>query len=343
MESENAGVETVVEEVDLDRDITAEEMAELSEDDLDAAVTADEEVVKSGAEAESEEVAESEETSEEKSPVKEKSKESDESEKVSPEKKAEESTGEEAEKSTEEKSKEETKAESKEKSTDDGLAERLASAEKRLEDQDKYIRRRDTEVGELRKQVRKSLDAPKGETEEVGDDELITRADARAEAEAEKERALALQELDGLERTDADDENRVAVKEAIPDLDDLVDDIAEVALKDGTDQEYIDAFKKDPASFDKKVILVYANRAREQRERNELRARLDVIEGKTAAAKTGAVDAVNKKIDAATKGSKSKVTSATGGTSPNSKEISPSQIHELSDEALDRAIKEGQE
>lgn len=322
MGAEKTGVMEVTEEADLKQEITPEGMSELSDDALDAAI-AEEEFVEPEEKTTPEDGAETEETTEETKPA---------------ESKPDEETAPKTEETTEEESKGESEDESEET-----LKERLAKAERRLEDQDKYIRRRDNEVGDLRKMVRKTLDTPKGETEGEGDDEeLITKAQAREMATTDRDRSDALSELDELDRGDADEANRVAVREAVPDLDDLVDTIAEVALKDGADQVYIDAFKKDPSSFKKEVVLVYANRAREQQERDDLKSRLDDLEGKKSTEKKGTADKLTKQINNATKGSKPKLTSASGGTSPDSKEISPSQVHELSDDALDAAIRDGQ-
>lgn len=156
---------------------------------------------------------------------------------------------------------------SQEEHTKEELEAKLAQNEKRLKQVEEFVQRRNTEVGNLRKQIRE-LSAT-----------LRERIDENVDPKEVVEDTLKLK---ALEAKDQELESEVAnlnkqhsaaqmLEKFAPGWTGLVDEMANTMAEDGIDERAVQAFKSNPLSFAHgETLVVLANRAKERQALRQL-------------------------------------------------------------------------
>jgi hypothetical protein len=227
-------------------------------------------------------------------------------------------------KESEKTDKSEDKAAETEKLTDN---EKLQAAEKRHEEDQKMIGRQSNETGNLRKQVATLTEALKKATEDtlgdIGDDVPLTKAQVAAMvSKKENEEAAQKEKLA---------KNKAVIQAAVPDLNELVDDIVELARQDGEPEEALSRFKADPYIAPSGSLINYARVAKEQR-------KVAVLETENADLKKKLSDLPDNIANAAK--SNSKLTGKISSETKTIAEVDPQRLPEMSDEELDTALED---
>lgn len=214
--------------------------------------------------------------------------------------------------------------ESKDEPKVDPIEEKIAKLEKRLNDKESMIQRQANELGELRRLKREAeLAAHREKIKEQFFEDPI--AGARAVA------ALDAAEMEG---------KREEVLAVIPDFEDLVDTMVEVAREDGEPESAIRAFKANPFHPPVSFLSQYAKRAKakseakaKESEAERLKAELEASKRKTK----DTLDRVARHAEAAPA-----VTAGSGGSTRSTREASLTEesIAEMSDADLERMLSE---
>lgn len=136
--------------------------------------------------------------------------------------------------------------------------EEYAALKKKVENQELFIQRQGTEVGQLRK-LREGLEKIAAEKRALVQEQLLTdpakaldtHAEAR-EAEAQVKQAQANEQLEA---------NREAIQAAFPDYDNRIDDIVAAAREMGTPDEYLENFRRNPYATPISILVPYVRAA----------------------------------------------------------------------------------
>ena len=206
-----------------------------------------------------------------------------------------------------------------------------------IQENQKYIDRQGTEIGELRKKVTQPPPATEEEKEQKNagffDDPGKAVKETVNETLDEREEKDAKAKADAMEFRAG---NERAVLEQIPEFNELVGDIAELAKADGFSEEHLVMFKRDPFLTSEPAILInYARTAKAKREIATLTSKVGDLQTQI---KSRGEDVI-KKIEAASKAGKP-LTGKTPGT-PRSEpgHIPDEAIPNLSDAELAEALK----
>ncbi len=221
-------------------------------------------------------------------------------------------------------------------SSEKGTTEEPTEAEKlqtQLQEKEKFIQKQANEIGDFRKRERERLEAQQSRLdplkEEYGEE---TVKDISTATKEDMDRNAALSNLEEFNRSQMAAHNQTIVLGEIPDTLNMIDDIAELARKDGFPDEKISAFKKDPfATSDPDIILSYARQIKATNENNALKAELEQLRQKQ--------EGTLKKIEEASNtssGLTGRVASSSGNDASIS--ISEAQVPNLSDAELEKAL-----
>lgn len=195
--------------------------------------------------------------------------------------------------------------------------------EKQVKDKEEFIQRQASEIGALRKQIL-DMQAAMPETPE---ESLYYSDPAEAVNQVLKQREQAAY-IENLNHAVAVKENELTVKTIVPDIDDLIDSIADTALKDGATQETVRAFKNRPYNAPPDLVIQLAKRVKAEKEVETLKARIAELEKKP--------DDVLKKVEAAARTGKT-LTAKTGQSGGGS--VSEKSRHMLTDAELDDLLR----
>ncbi len=330
MAEEIAGAEAEAEEQEtvLGDDATDAEIDSLSEEEVNSLL---DEVATPSEEEEKEEVEPEEKPAEEKPAEKEKPAE-------------EEKSKEEEKPAEEEKSAEEEKPEEKPAETTEEKVVRLETQNQELagkvDRQGKQLGRWSNEIGEMRK-LQETLDKPK-----MTDEEFARRMEEnpREAIREEQEHATAEADKTRVEGTRLRNESEDRIRKQLPDFDDLLPDIVEIARKRYDLEDWaVEEIKKDPFTFDTREILDIARDVKLQR----LQAKLDAAETETEPAKPKPKTGKGNLSDKINKASKKPPRLAggsgqagEGASSADAEDLSDEFIGELDEKAVNKMLKD---
>lgn len=207
----------------------------------------------------------------------------------------------------------------------------LANLRKQLEDSQKFIGRLGNELGQLRKQLTEKtapppdpvtpdqvLTDPVGATTKLVDQRLSEREQRKqAEIEQIQQQRIATAQF---------------LSQAVPDIIELLPEMAEAAKEDGVPPELVERFKTDPLSENPFITIQLAKRAKLNRELKQLRAEREELKAQPKRV----IDSVNQAARA-----KPAVSASHGRTDPHSGEsnFNRAQIAKMSDAELLKLMK----
>ena len=199
--------------------------------------------------------------------------------------------------------------------------EKGAQAQGRINDKELFIQRQADELGELRKQTK--ID-PEELRNQFDEDPVAAVNKMAAMREAESRESELTQSI-------ALEQNKTAVLQVVPGFDGMINDIAELATADGATSADIAQFRANPYGTQAALLVNLANRVKANK-------RIAALEEKLESQKQKSASIVDK--IAQTAKSKGRLSGAsTGSADPTSKNISDSQLSDMSDEELAAYIK----
>jgi len=224
---------------------------------------------------------------------------------------------------------------------------------KQLQDKEAFIQRQSNEIGELRKSVT-DLQAflLQNQQQQPVENKGVSEADdAMGDASEEDyfdnpqaaidrrvNQILQEREAQKVNNDNAHliqiEQSKRFVKEYVPNIDDLLDDMAVLAKEDGYSEENISSFKADPyGSSDPNILIQYAKRA-------ELKRSLNSMENGGVNPDNSEAQ-LNKMVNA-----DGNIGSLNGKTPPSprgqAKELTTSQVSNMSDAELEDFLKKAQ-
>lgn len=213
----------------------------------------------------------------------------------------------------------------------DEHSEELEKLRKQVADKENFIQDRNRTVGELRRQLESFLatqqalppnmapgEADPARKEEFFQDPIGTMEKLLSErGRREQLRRSVLQS---------------GIKEAIPDIEELKDEIAEVALEDGWDRGAVETFRTN-LTGDIPLLKAYTARVKMARELKSLRVERDNLLKRVEEMPKS----ILKRIDAAAK-KRTHLSAGGGDLSKESVSLDEKQLQEISDEELNRML-----
>lgn len=223
--------------------------------------------------------------------------------------------------------------------TQEDLEAENQALQRRLEQQELFIRRRSTEIGELRKQLKERNDGLKEDLDSkyIGD----TAQSVKVALEIEKNE-LRLADLEN-QQTDME---RVHAAQKVFSMyvqpgEVSVDDMAACLVNDGIAPEFVEQFKRDPYRSTTPETLVHvAKRAKAEKTLSQVVAFAKAQHQRIKELETGSsAESVVKRIERAAKQT-STVTASSGGSRGGAKpSVSSADIASLSDAELNELLK----
>lgn len=209
-------------------------------------------------------------------------------------------------------------------SPEETAEEKQAKLDKQLKAKEEFIKQRQAEIdrlsariGELRKL---NQEAPTEESYYENPADTVNQVLATREREAEIARLGYQAQVH---------QNEVAIKTLVPEIDELIDPIAELAAKDGATPELIRNFKANPFAEAPALVIQLARRVQVEKENAALKAEIETLRKKP--------DEVVKRIEEAAKGHKPLTAASGKGGKPTGAE---KQAHLMSDAELDSLLQE---
>ena len=151
--------------------------------------------------------------------------------------------------------------------------EEKARLEKQVKDKEEFIGRQTTEIGELRRQAQilaEQLAAvdQEGLNRQWNEDPsaVVNEVLAVREKEAQANRLLLQANIK---------ENEITIKQRVPDFDDMIDDIAITAKKDGASDDIVRAFKANPYGAQPDLVIQLSQRVKLEKENASLKAEVE--------------------------------------------------------------------
>jgi hypothetical protein len=206
----------------------------------------------------------------------------------------------------------------------------LEKLRKQVNQQEEFIQKRNTEVGELRK---RDLEIQGEIANRPSDDDMREKFDIDpleahrnliAQDRADHER---IQLKAKIHQLDAEQ----AISRAIPNFNELKDEIIALAKKDGLPERDIMDLQNNPYVFNPQDVIGLARRAQDAK-------RIQILEDKVNAVSTSKQNMAKKIAQAANSGRT--LTSASGQATPPNSDISNQQLSKISDAELDELLKE---
>jgi hypothetical protein len=200
---------------------------------------------------------------------------------------------------------------------------------KQLADSQSMIGRQANELGQLRKHVTDMTPKP----EPVTPDQVLTDPVGSTKKLVQEE--LNERRVREQEQQKAIYDQRVAtanfLAQQVPDIVDLIPDMAEIARQDGVPEEYIERFKQDILTESPFITIQLAKRAKMLREVNELRNGKKALERKPGEL----VDKINKAAK-----TRPAVSGGHGHTNPSGIQgLTREQVAKMSTAELDELLK----
>lgn len=208
----------------------------------------------------------------------------------------------------------------------------LEKLRNRVSQQEKFIQKRNTEVGALRK---RDLEIQGEIANRPSDDDMREKFDIDP---LEAHRNLIAQDRADHERIQLKakihqlDAEQV-ISRAIPNFNELKDAIVALAKKDGLPERDIMDLQNNPYVFNPQDVIGLARRAQDAK-------RIQILEDKVDAVSTSKQNMAKKIAKAANSGRT--LTAASGQATPTNIDISNQQLSEVSDAELDELLKEDQ-
>jgi hypothetical protein len=203
------------------------------------------------------------------------------------------------------------------------MQEELELSKQRIAEKDQFIGKQGKEIGEYRKKL-----TP------LNKDQLNEKflTDPASALEEYNNHQRQIQEQEIFERQGMIDSTRSAVIQKVPEFNELIDDIVNIAKADGVPHEALISFKQNPFAIGETpgVLINLAERAKMARKMKSLEEEV----GKLKSGK----EQIVKKIEAAV--NQPKIINANSGQAGSNFNVSESQLHALSDIDLDAAYKE---
>ncbi|MCK5601356.1 hypothetical protein KAR91_05800 [Candidatus Pacearchaeota archaeon] len=206
----------------------------------------------------------------------------------------------------------------------------LEKLRKQVNQQEEFIQKRNTEFGELRKREselqNEIANRPSDDDlrEQFETDPLKTHRDLIAQDRADDERnrlQAQIQQLDAEE----------AISKAIPNFNELKDNIVALAKSDGLPERDIMDLQNNPYVFNPQDVISLARRAQDAK-------RIQLLEDQVSAISTSKQN-MAKKISKAANSSRP-LTAGSGQATPPNLDLSKKQLSDLSDAQLDELLEE---
>ena len=206
----------------------------------------------------------------------------------------------------------------------------LEKLRNRVNQQEEFIQKRNTEVGELRKREleiqgeianRPSDDDMR---EKLDTDPLEAHRDLIAQDRADSERADLQAKIHQLDAEQA-------ITRAIPNFSELKDDIVALAKSDGLPERDIMDLQNNPYVFNPQDVIGLARRVQDAK-------RIQILEDQVKSIGSSKQNMAKKIAKAANSGRT--LTSASGQATPLNSDISNQQLSKISDAELDELLKE---
>ena len=214
------------------------------------------------------------------------------------------------------------------------LKSKLDSIAKSNKDRDDWIKRRDLEIGQLRKRIEEGEVSSGGISklnETFYDDPVKGVNDILEIREKEKNlKSLKEQEQEVL--------NKLNIMQVVPNYDELVEDMAAMAKEDGEPPELIELFKKNPYALRHDLAINYARRANDRKKSSDTSKKIADLEKKINDLRTKPDSIIDKINDLSRKKPVSSTPGSTSG-SRSSDDLSDSDIASISDAELEEILK----
>ena len=207
---------------------------------------------------------------------------------------------------------------------------------KQVKDKEAFIQRQAAEVGERRKreqQLLSEMENLKGIIRDKSIEDPLAAHQAAALLQSHNNELQQIHMRDGIER------NKAATLQVVPTFDTLVDDMAEIAKSDGINDELVQAFRSNPYAEDPGTLINLAKRAEAARAIKERDTEIAALKTRIAELEKKPGQVV-KNIEKALKEGPT-ITSGSGQATSVKTPIEPTQLALMTDEELDKFIKEG--
>ena len=208
----------------------------------------------------------------------------------------------------------------------------LEKLRKQVTQQEEFIQKRNTEVGELRK---RDLEIQGEIANRPSDDDMREKLDTDP---LEAHRTLIAQDRADNERADLQArihqlDAEETITRAIPNFKELKDDIIALAKSDGLPERDIMDLRNNPYVFNPQDVIGLARRAQDAK-------RIQILEDQVSDISTSKQNMAKKIAKAANSGRT--ITAASGQSTPANSDISNQQLSKISDAELDELLKEDQ-
>lgn len=217
----------------------------------------------------------------------------------------------------------------------DEHSEELERLRKQVSDKEQYIQGRNRTIGDLRKQLETLLaiepgprSAPPGDGPPDEEDPTMKEAFFR-DPIGTMERLLAERGKRQQLKTAV---LQTGIREAIPEIEDLKEDIAEMALEDGWDRGAVESFRVN-LTGDLPLLKAYTARVKLAKELKSLQTERDALLKKVKELPK----AILAKVDAAAK-KRTHISGSGGGAGGEIAPLHEKQLADLTDEDLDRML-----
>ena len=203
--------------------------------------------------------------------------------------------------------------------------------ETQLNDKERFIAQRGTEIGTLRKDLDDMKAAHDAAIKDpkfyVDDPESVSQAIDRSTAIKDKER-----QIEEAEVTERFTEVKAIVHGVVPNFEEMIGPMVEELKTDGIPEAVIEDFKRNPYNQDPGLLVNLANRTKAVARIKALESEVETLKGKP--------DEVLENIEKAAKG-RTQLDGATGGSPERvQRAVDPSKIADLGDEELEKLLKE---
>lgn len=238
---------------------------------------------------------------------------------------------------------EETKTEGAEEKEKDASEEKITVSKaeyeklsKQVKDKEQFIQRQAHEIGDLRHR-RSSLETEiEGIKKTINTDTLLENPlKAMEDMKTLDDKKVQIEAINRIEAAMATKE---VITREIPEFENLIDTIAEIALKDGIPAQNVEIFKRNPYADPPELLLAYAKRAQETKSYGADKQRLAELTREIEEQKKKSGEFL-KNIESAA--SKKTVTSKTGGAVGSKDTAFSKPIHQMTQAELKQAINGG--
>jgi hypothetical protein len=204
---------------------------------------------------------------------------------------------------------------------------------KQVVEKESFIQRQAAEIGDLRGRRETLETEAKGIKETINTDTMLE--DPLKTMEDMKALDNKQIQIEAIKRMEQSLATKEVISRGIPDFEDLIDDIAAIALKDGIPSQNVEVFKRNPYGEPPEMLLTYARRAQEARTYSAEKKRYEELTQQAEAKKKKDGEFLKNIEDAA---NKKTVTSKTGGTTASKDDTFSKPIHQMTKAELKTAL-----